>query len=89
MMPHVNGALSGKLPALQQPNVPIRDSECLDCRCLHASPLLPRNAVVVSGADVQRCGVRVWHVDLNSAVDRHWHCKDEQYTVVIGISRDV
>lgn len=29
MMPHVNGALSGKLPALQQPKDPIRDSESL------------------------------------------------------------
>ena len=29
MMPHVNGALSGKLPAVQQPKDPIRDSESL------------------------------------------------------------
>lgn len=29
MMPHVNGALSGNLPAAQQPKDPIRDSESL------------------------------------------------------------
>ena len=38
MMPHVNGALSGKLPAAQQPKDPIRDSEsCVaDKQCRRA-----------------------------------------------------
>ena len=66
-----------------------RDSECLDCRCLKASPALPRDGVIVFGANVHLWRVHVWHVDLHSAIDRYWHCKDEQDAVAIGISGDV